>query len=332
MTGPEAASIHAPMQCSILTERLVGLENQARGLAEAAGLAPRIAHLAPRGPWRHVPARFWPDPAATAGLAAGALADGLVIAVGGKAAAVGAALRRRDGRPVVQVQNPRLPLDRFDVVIANRHDEIAGPNVVVTRTALHRVTAARLAEARAAWAGRLGRPGRPLLAVLVGGSNGRLRLGPAEGRRLASALAAIARRDDVAIAATASRRTDPAVIAALDDALRPVGGMLWKGEGENPYFGLLAHADAILVTADSVSMVSEAAATAAPVLVMALPGRSRRIALFLEGLQRDGRIRRFRDRFETFEARPLDDTAEAAQEMRHRLGLPALGRDDAGVR
>ena len=37
--------------------------------------------------------------------------------------------------------------ERFDLVVVNRHDEMTGPNVVVTRTALHRVTPARLAEA-----------------------------------------------------------------------------------------------------------------------------------------------------------------------------------------
>ena len=72
---------------------------------------------------------------------------------------------------------------RFDLIVVNRHDELTGPNVVVTRTALHRVTPARLAAAAA----RLGTRGlphlpRPLVAVLVGGTNGRYRLDLARGR------------------------------------------------------------------------------------------------------------------------------------------------------
>ena len=311
------------MQCHILTDRLVGLENQARGLAEAAGFAPEVSYLAPAGPWRRLAPRLWPAPLRMVG-GLPEIAGGLAIGAGGMAGAVGASLRRQRGIPVVQVQNPRMPLRHFDLVVVNRHDEITGPNVVVTRTALHRVTPTRLAAARAEWAGRLAPPGQRLVSVLVGGSNGRYRLDAATAGALATALAALMRADPaVAVAVTPSRRTDPAVTATLRAAVAPLGGTVWDGTGENPYFAMLALADAIVVTADSVSMVSEAVATAAPVFVVPLPGRSRRIGLFHHGLLRDGRIRVFEGGVARFPAQPLDDTAEAAQEMRRHLGLDA---------
>ncbi|MGC1413540.1 MAG: mitochondrial fission ELM1 family protein, partial [Acetobacteraceae bacterium] len=244
----------------------------------------------------------------------------LVIGCGGVAAAVGAALRRGD-RPVVQVQHPRMDPRRFDLIVVNRHDELTGPNVVVTRTALHRVTPARLAAAGEAWRPRLAHLKRPLVAVLVGGSNGRFRLDAAVGSELAGQLAAMMRDDGVGVAVTPSRRTDAAVTRVLAETLQPLGGHVWDGSGENPYFGMLALADAIVVTMDSVSMVSEAVATAAPVMLARLPGRSRRNALFTEGLLRDGRVREFNGRLELWPVAPLDDTAEAAAEMCRRLGL-----------
>ena len=306
------------MDSIILTEAYAGLQAQALGLAEAAGLAPRLATLTPRAPWRWLPARLWPRPLAATGLAAPA--EPLVIGCGGVAASVGAALRR-DGRQVVQVQNPRMDLRLFDLVVANRHDRIAGPNVIVTRTALHRATPERLAAARAEWATRLAHLPRPLVAVLVGGSNGRFRLEQAEGTVLAAQLAAMMRQDRVGLALTPSRRTAPEVRAALTQALEPLGAWVWDMQGDNPYFGLLAHADAIIATVDSVSMVSEAVATSAPVLLAELPGRSRRIGLFTEGLRADGRVRTFSGRMETWQTSPLDDTQEAADEMRRRLGF-----------
>jgi mitochondrial fission protein ELM1 len=57
------------------------------------------------------------------------------------------------------------------------------------------------------------------------------------------------------------------------------------------------------------------------VLVAALPGKSRRIGLFLDGLTADGRIRPFAGRLEMWPVSPLDDTAAAAAEMRRRLGF-----------
>ena len=302
----------------VLSEGYAGLQAQALGLAEAAGLAPSAYVLKPRAPWRAFPAAWWPAP-----LAAVRLPHPwpeLAIGCGGVAAAVGAALRRR-GRRVVQVQNPRMDPARFDLVVVNRHDELTGRNVLVTRTALHRATPERLAAAAEAWRPRLAHLPRPLVAVLVGGTNGRFRLDAPVGSALAAQLAEMMRRDRVGVALTPSRRTDPAVVRTLFDTLAPLGGYVWQGEGDNPYFGLLACADAIVVTIDSVSMVSEAVATRAPVLVAALPGRSRRISLFTDGLIADGRVRRFAGRYEAWPVEPLDDTPEAAAEMRRRLGF-----------
>ncbi len=304
----------------MLSEAYAGLQAQALGLAEAAGLTPALRVLAPRAPWRFLPAARWPAPLRVVRDAIQPPLPDLIVGCGGVAAAVGAALRR-PGLAVVQVQNPRLDPRRFDVIVANRHDELTGPNVVVTRTALHRATPARLAEAAEAWRERLADVPRPLVSVLVGGSNGRFRLDAPVAAALGAQLAGMMQRDGVGVALTPSRRTDPAAIRALSAAVEPLGGWVWDGEGDNPYFGLLALADAIVVTMDSVSMVSEAAATAAPVLVAALPGKSRRIGLFLDGLTADGRIRPFAGRLDLWPVAPLDDTPLAAAEMRRRLGF-----------
>ena len=120
---------------------------------------------------------------------------------------------------------------------------------------------------------------------------------------------------------TPSRRTDPAATAAIAAAVRPLGAYVWDGTEDNPYFGLLALADAIIVTIDSVSMISEAVATTAPVMLAPLPGRSRRNAIFTESLRRADRVRDFAGRLEQWPVSPLDDTPEAAAEMRRRLGF-----------
>jgi len=307
-----------PSSTWVLTEDLAGLLSQAVGLAEAAGLGFDRRVFRPQGIWRHVPAALWPAPRAAIGAAAAPPYPELLIGAGGKAAAVVASLRRF-ARGVI-IQHPRLPLGRFDLVVAARHDGISGRNVIVTRTALHRVTQARLAEAHAVWTPRLAHLPRPLVSVLIGGGNGRYRLEEAQGAALAAQLAAMMRQDRVGLALTPSRRTAPAVLRLLQAALEPLGALVWDGSGENPYFGLLACADAIVVTADSVSMISEAVATQVPVLVAPLPGRSRRHGAFLEGLIDDGRVRLYQGRFDHWPVVPLDDTPEVAAEMCRRFG------------
>jgi len=304
----------------ILSEPLAGLQAQAIGLAEAARLPHELRALTPRPPWSWVAAKLWPRPlAAVADSLRGPLPN-LLIACGGMGAAVAAALRK-GGRRVVQVQHPRLDPNRFDLVVVNHHDGLTGPNVVVTRTALHRASPQRLAEAAAAWRDRFAHLPRPLVAALVGGSSGSYRLDTQVAARLAGELADMMQRDQVGLALTPSRRTDPAALRMLRQALEPRGAWIWDGTGENPYYGMLALADAIVVTQDSVSMISEAAATTAPVMIAALPGRSRRQAVFLQGMLAEDRVRWFQGRFATWNVAPLDDTPLAAAELHRRLGL-----------
>jgi mitochondrial fission protein ELM1 len=129
------------------------------------------------------------------------------------------------------------------------------------------------------------------------------------------------RRDRIGMIVTTSRRTAPAVKKILHQTLEPFGASIWDGEGENPYFGMLACADMIVVTVDSISMVSEAVATSAPVLLAELPGESRRISLFLNMLLEANRVRQFCGQVEYWPVLPLDDTAMAAEQVRKRLGI-----------
>jgi mitochondrial fission protein ELM1 len=214
-----------------------------------------------------------------------------------------------------------MDIARFDLVVANYHDELTGPNVILSRTALHRVTPERLADEAARWHDRLAGLPRPLVAVLLGGSNGRFRLDKDTGAKLAADLASMMRRDKVGMMVTPSRRTDPAVTSLITEAIAPLGGQVWDGAGENPYFGMLALADMIVVTQDSVSMISEAAATEAPVLVVELPGRARRHGLFLKMMCDEGRVRMFDGRFAPWPVSPLNDTPQVAATMRQRLGF-----------
>src|ERR1700712_5427848 len=121
---------------AILAQPFAGLQAQAIGLADRAGLQTSMHPLLPKRPWRWIPAACWPAPLRSIE-PIGDIPDGLVMSVGGIGAAVGAALRR-PGRRVVQIQNPRMHPDRFDLIVVNTHDELAGPNILVSRNALHR--------------------------------------------------------------------------------------------------------------------------------------------------------------------------------------------------
>ena len=130
-----------------------------------------------------------------------------------------------------------------------------------------------------------------------------------------------AREEGGSVLATTSRRTPAHVGSSLRDRLRGVPGLIWTdgADGPNPYAGLLAWADRIVCTADSVNMLSEACATWVPVFVAGheqIEGRPRR---FVESVLQSGRVRALDEALEPFAVKPLRETARVAAEVRQRL-------------
>lgn len=311
--------------CWIITEGHAGMEAQCRGLAEALGVAPVLKRARIGRFWSALPKRLWLAPLRVLAADSDPIAPpwpDLVISCGSAGARIAAAIRSASGgrTRAVHIQDPKMDLRRFDLVIAPRHDGLTGDNVLASKAAIHPVTPQKLADGARQWGSKLADLPRPLIAVLIGGSNGRHRLTPEVMRRLADDLATLARETGGALAITPSRRTGAENEAVLREQIKGVPAYLWDGKGDNPYFGLLALADAIIVTEDSVSMTSEAVATGKPVYVAALAGDSRRLRRFHQMLMDDGITRPFDGKLASWTYAPPDDTGHAAAEIRKRFG------------
>jgi mitochondrial fission protein ELM1 len=303
----------------------LGMANQVIGLAEALGFPFVEKRLQIRAPWRHLTPSLWLRPLAALGEAGDALAPPwpeVLIAVGRLATAPARAVKRASGGRVfwVQVQDPRFARHDVDLMVVPAHDPARGDNVVETLGAVHRVTQARLAEGARRFEAAFAHLPRPLVAVLLGGDNRVYRLTLPRMAALADRLAELARAG-YGIAVTPSRRTSAEGQALLRQRLAGLSAYVWDGSGDNPYFGLLGLADTLLVTGDSVSMVSEAAATGKPVHVIELEGGSAKFARFHAAMRAAGITRPFAGAIERWRYAPLDDTARAAAEIRRRLAL-----------
>jgi mitochondrial fission protein ELM1 len=142
-------------------------------------------------------------------------------------------------------------------------------------------------------------------------------------KQLADNLATLASDKGYGLAITASPRTPPEAVAVitqrLESELATGKAVYWNGAGDNPYLGYLAHADAILVTGDSVNMVSEAAATGKPVHVIELAGGSDKFRQFHAEMAKAGITRPFVGAIEDWSYTRPDDTARVAAEIHRRL-------------
>jgi hypothetical protein len=310
---------HSPLTAWALTTGEAGMRTQTRGLAQAVApvvvekTAPSdgglLARLGLSAPARLAEAFAppWPDILVTCGRRSVPFAVALKKASGGRILAV-------------HIQDPRAFRGAFDLIIAMDHDRLApGPGVIKVSTALHDITTDALIAAAGDWRERFAALRRPLVGVAIGGDLRGRPFSLDDGRRLLAGLQRLRGEAGAGLAITPSRRTPGAVRELLGDAFAADPGVfLWDLQGENPYRGILALSDRLVVTTDSVSMVSEAIATGRPVELLDL-GFKRHVG-FVQRLVDEGLARRFEgDPTAPITRGPVDSTLVAADAVRRLL-------------
>ena len=302
-----------------------GNARQALALARALDADAGECLLQPRAPWRWLAPRALPAAMPAFGNAFNAcLAQPPQVAIGcGRQAALATRLLRARGSQSVQILDPRIDTRHWDLVVAPEHDSLRGDNVITTLGSLHPLDDLWLAQARRDAAHLAALPS-PHTVLLVGGPTRHAALDDAAFAAPLAQLSAHALRENGSFSVVASRRTPERWRAMLTTVPADIPGLRWRDErdGPNPYAGLLAHADRIVCTPDSVNMLSEAAATPAPVFVWSAGVARGRLRIFLDALRASSRVRELDDALLPFAIEPLRETARVAAEVRRRLGLP----------
>ncbi len=306
------------------------MENQCLGLAAALDLLPVVKRIKLRSPWKQL------SPYLQCGLSYAFSEKGNpieppwpdILIASGRASVPAALFVRRTSREeskkgtfTIQIQNPVISPSNFDLVVVPRHDRLKeGPHVMATLGSIHRVTPQLLASEAQKWLPEMERLPSPRIAVSIGGSNSVYRLEADEMKAIAQKLKDLA-ASGYGLMITTSRRTGAENLAVLQEALKDTPSYIWSGQGENPYYGMLGLAEAILVTCDSVNMVSEACSTGKPVMIVDLPGGSDKFRYFHRMMNDAGMTRPFAGRIEMWDHKPLEDVrlvAERVKEMMKR--------------
>ena len=311
--------------CWAISDGAAGNERQAVALAQALGLAPRVIRLRLRQPWAALAPHLLAGAAWAlrddAGVALTPPWPDLAIGCGRRAALATRALRRWSGGRCfcVQILDPRIDSAAFDLVVAPAHDGLAGTNVIASIGALNPVDADWLAQGRAQFPAFAALPA-PRTAVLVGASTRAQALDEGYFDALLAQLSAQQAQDGGSFLVSVSRRTPAALAARLRERFAAFPGVFWSGAGDgaNPYAGLLAWAERVVVTPDSVNMLSEACATGKPVYTFAPRPIGGKLAAFHAELAASGHLRRLGDLARRPQAPPLAETREIAELVRAR--------------
>lgn len=296
---------------------MIGTQNQCAALAQAIGVSPEIKTISLKYPWKFFTPwirHFHPCALTKDSTKLQAPWPDLVIASGRKAIAASLWIKKqsKNRTKLVIVQSPIIKDNRFDLVIAPYHDQYHAPNALPITGALSLITADVLAQARIDWQSRLEALPAPRLAVLIGGNSRKHTFTMDIAKNLVSQLRTLNQTYSLMI--TASRRTPPDIQDYLRKSLHSPTCFFWDGTGDNPYRGFLAWADALLVTEDSVSMVSEAVSTGKPVHILKMDSTSDRFDRFYQHLLQQNYIRWFTGEIDFWDYDPPDDLARAAIE------------------
>ncbi len=313
----------APLTCWVISDGRRGIENQALGLAEALSdrqtlnitqqivTNGKLFGLLP--PWtqfrlRKSPDRYFKHESA----------PDMAIGCGRAAIAPLLALKRqhKDNIFTVYVQSPRMNPYYFDAVIAPEHDRLTGPNVFNMIGSPNRITE----QALEADKDLIAKPKGETAAFLIGGTSKSRALTPDIHKQHLELIKALA-GDGIHVFVTTSRRTPSDVVADYKKLNGEADFVTaYTGDGPNPYFAYLRHADRIFVTEDSTNMLTEACATGKPVFRLPMAGSPGKFQQLYDALEKRCRVRPALESDLTSQSyAPLDETGRAADFIRDKF-------------
>ena len=309
----------------VITDGKIGMDVQAIGVAEALGLDFEMKRVAPRG-FSRLFAPYWPvarsERFGTPGSQFSPPWPEVAIATGRLSIPYMKRLRREAGPSAftVVLQDPKTDAAIADVIWVPAHDRRRGANVITTLTAPHSFNAERLAALRGDLPAHIAALPSPRLGVVIGGPNAIYKFEESDVSAFLAALSRILPHVG-SVLVTPSRRTPATLLNAVRQSLTPIPHVIWDGEGTNPYPHMLACADLLIVTADSVNMTGEACATGRPVYVFEPNGGSAKFNRFHEALRTYGATRPLVGATlppEVWTYEPLDATSQIAAEVIRR--------------
>jgi mitochondrial fission protein ELM1 len=172
-----------------------------------------------------------------------------------------------------------MKLNKFDLVLLPQHDQKLEHNhhnnILFFNGSITHIPASKLDRAKEEWKDKINEvllPG-PKIAAIIGGNSKGCRFFVSHASDLANKLINAAHEAKGSIMVTTSRRTpeliSKTILKALEGNQDKVNYFFYdsKTPGPNPYHAILASADYIIVTGDSISMACEAIESGKPTFI-----------------------------------------------------------------
>ena len=310
--------------CWVVTEGKAGMELQGTALAEALDIPEiSIKRVLLRFPWIYLSPRFQMLKSLSIskkGDQLNAPYPDLIITVGRRSVIAGLLIKQKSpNSKLICVQNPYISAKYFDILIPAQHDNLKqSSNVVASFGSLHRITAQKLDLARQEFVEDFSKYASPRIGVIIGGNSRSYSMDLDSVKYYMQQLKNLQQKHGASLLITASRRTPQDVLDYLVSC-KSENIFYWdyrNSEISNPYLGILASSNALLVTCESVNMISEACATDLPVYLLPLKGYSKRFENFHNSVLKRKRVEWFKGEINFNKTKPIDAMGEVVTKVK----------------
>ena len=307
------------LKALLLTQGMHGMVSQVEGLARALGLTYKHQSIKLKPFWNLLPPKLTP------------ISENLVkekfvcdskviISCGRKSVISSIALKKRLGKEIftIHIQDPKVALKHFDLVISPEHDDIKGNNVLSTKGAIHYLTKKEIKDNLNYL--NVNKEKKKLVAFIIGGPNKYYNYNDQAIQQLFTKIKTLFTPDKYKIITVPSYRTPEKIIKKAFDTFN-FNHIVIKTVDKKAYLSALALADVTVVTCDSISMISEAAITGKPVYIALMkPNKNnRRFKKFYSLLTDLGITRELKDSVEEWSYESLNEVNRVAPIIKTKM-------------
>ena len=253
----------------LLTEGMHGMISQVEGLAKALDLEFIHEKIELNNFWKLIPPRF--TPIQNYVFKNNIEKDfNIVISCGRKSVVPSIFLKQKYKNQImnIHIQDPKVSLDNFDLIVAPEHDGIEGKNVLKSKGAIHYLRNDELKENENYLKSKINK--EKVVALIVGGPNKYYDYNQNSIKELLWLMLEIIRFNNYQLIFIPSMRTPQKVIDIANEVFDKKQ-IIISDVDKKAYLSSLKLADHIVVTCDSTSMISEAAMTGKPIYVAQMP-------------------------------------------------------------
>ena len=307
------------LKALLLTQGMHGMISQTEGLAKALKLNFKHQKIKLKPLWNLIPPKFTP-------ISENLLTEKfvcdckIVISCGRKSVIPSAALKKRFGNEIfnIHIQDPKVSLKHFDLIISPEHDNIKGDNVLTTKGSIHYLTKKEITDNSKYL--ELDKGKKKVVAFIIGGPNKYYNYSEEQIHFIFNKIKNLFTPDKFKIVIIPSYRTPERIIKKAFNTFG-FNHHVVKTIDKKAYLSSLALADYIIVTCDSTSMISEAAVTGKPVYTaMMKPNRSiRRFKSFYNQFKELGIIKELTDSIDSWSYDKLDEVNRIAPLIKEKM-------------